>query len=244
MKQKNNDNELTIAQIGWETLDSLGDKILEDVATEMVSDIFSAIPLSTVAIGIYKGYRSYKEKKKIEKFVEFIKSYKTNTDKEINKYLKDNPTSEVGEYTLALIEELSSLRQTEMLGRATALLLNQIINEDTFYEYGYIITKLDPHLFKIVSNLHEHDFKDKNGSVALKKRWEMLQKGYGYIINPNQDLLSFGFLEPIAINLKELNNSGRNFFPDQQFKVTFKYRNFYERIILGNKYAGSHNRAE
>lgn len=243
MKQKNNDNELTTAQIGWETLDNLGDKILEEVATGMVSEIFSAIPLSTVAIGVYKGYRNYKEKKKFEKFVYFIKSYKTNTDKEINKYLKDNPASELGEYTLALIEELSSLRQTEMLGRATALLLNQIINEDTFYEYGYIITKLDPHLFKIVSNLHKHDFKDGNGSVDLKKKWEMAQKGYGYIINPNQDLLSFGFLEPIAIDLKKLNNSGENFFPKQQFKITYKYRNFYERIILGKECVGLNKRA-
>lgn len=120
MNDKKHENQLLVAQIGWEVLDSLGDKIIEESIEGMAGDLLSAFPGGTIALGVYKGLRSYNDKKKFKNFVSFIKTYKTKTDKEIYQYLNENPNTEIGEYTVTLIEELTSSRQTEMLGRATA----------------------------------------------------------------------------------------------------------------------------
>lgn len=232
MKRKNKDEDLTVAENGWGMLDNLGDKIIEDAVTGFTSDLLTSVPMGGIVVGVYKGLRRANEQKKYKNFIAFIQSYKTNSDKEISQYLKENPTSELGDYTLDMLQELSSVRQTEMLGRATALLLNGVINEDVFFEYGYIISKLDPHLFKIVVRLHDICFIDERGQVDLKKKFELamnLKRGKS-IVNPNQDLLSFGFLDPIEINI---GGAGMDKLPQQQYEVSSKYKKFYDRIIIG-----------
>lgn len=232
MKQKDSQNQLLLAQSGWEMLDSLGDKIIEEAVTGVASDALSSIPGGTIVMGLYKGFRKISEEKKYKNFISFIKSYKTNTDKEINEYLKQNPTSELGEYTFSMLEDLSSPRQTEMLGRATALLLNKAITEKELYEYGYIITKLDPYLFQLVLELRKKYTKDERGRENLSKKFELAMSREGlYIQNPNQDLLSFGFLDAKEIEM----NAGMETFPERQYEVNSKYKKFYDQIIIGEK---------
>lgn len=233
MKKKDNQDDSAIAQSGWEMLDNYGDKIIEATVEGVASDLLSSIPLATIAMGVFKGYKKYKEKQNFIKFVSFIRSYRTNTDEEIKDYLKENPTSEVGEYTLSLLEDLTSPRQTEMLGRATALLLNKVINEATFYEYSYIISKLNPHLFTLLENLQSKYFKDERGRNDLKKQWELVNKrgGSAYIRNPNQDLLSFGFLDAIEIKITE----DMKAIPEQSYEVNTHFNRFYTKIVLGEQ---------
>jgi len=155
MKRKNKDEDLIIAENGWGMLDNLGDKIIEDTITGFSSDLLTSVPMGGVVIGLYKGLRRANELKKYKNFISFIRSYKTNTEQQIHQYLNENPTSELGDYTLSMIEDLSSPRQTEMLGKAAALLLNKIINENTFFEYGHIIKGLDPHLMRLLGEVGE-----------------------------------------------------------------------------------------
>lgn len=233
-KNKDKDEDLTVAENGWGMLDNLGDKIIEDVVTGFTSDLLTSVPMGGIVVGLYKGFRRANEQKKYKNFIAFIQSYKTNSDKEISEYIKENPTSELGDYTLDMLQELSSVRQTEMLGRATALLLNGVIKEDVFFEYGYIISKLDPHLFSVVVNLHNRCFIDERGREDLKKKIELamdLKRGSS-ITNPNQDLVSFGFLNPIEINI---GGAGMDKLPQQQYTVSPKYKKFYDIIIIGEK---------
>jgi len=241
MTKKESENKVTIAQTAWEVFDGLGDKVLEDAVEGVASDIFSALPLGTLVIGAYKGIRNYKNKQRFQNFIVFIQSYKSKTKNEINKYLKDNPNSELGDYTLTMLEELSSPRQTEMLGRATALLLNDAIDENTFFEYGYIISKLDPHLFNLVVALNKRCFIDDYGQEDLKKKFKLatdVRVGTS-ISNPNQDLVSFGFLTPLEINI---GGAGMDKLPLQQYTVSAEYKKFYDRIITGEKCTGPQKR--
>lgn len=232
MKRKNKEEDLTVAETGWGMLDNLGDKIVEDTVTGVASDFITAIPMGNVLVGIYKGVRRANNERKYKNFISFVRSYKTNTDKEIHKYLKDNPTSQLGDYTLNMIEDLSYIHQTEMLGRATALLLNGIISEEQHYEYGYIITKLDPHLFKLVTALREKYILDERGREDLNKKWQLVKdKKSTYVQNPNQDLLSFGFLDAQEIEM----NAGMEKLPERKYAVNIKYKKFYDRIIIGEK---------
>ena len=232
MKRKNKEEDLTVAETGWGMLDNLGDKIIEDTLTGVTSDLITSIPMGNVLMGIYKGVRRVNNERKYKNFISFFQSYKTNTDKEIHKYLQDKPSSELGDYTLSMIEELTSPRQTKMLGRATALLLNNEITEEEFYECGYIITKLDPYLFKLVIELNEKYIRDKQGNVdLLKKALFSVKKNGFYIVNPNQDLLSFGFLDAVKIEM----TVGMETFPERQYEVNSKYKKFYDRIIIGEK---------
>lgn len=215
-------------------LDNLGDKILEDTLTGVTSDLLTSIPMGGVVIGLYKGFRRVNEQKKYKNFIAFIQSYKTNTEREIHKYLEENPRSELGDYTLSMLEDLSSPRQTEMLGNATALLLNKKITEKEFYEYGYIITKLDPYLFQLVLDLNKRCFVDEQGREDLQKKLKLamdLRVGCS-ISQPNQDLVSFGFLDPVEI---DIGGAGMNKLPQQQYTVNSKYKKFYNRIILGEQ---------
>ena len=239
MKKKDTENQLSVAQTAWETFDNLGDKVIEETVEGVTSDILSSLPLGSIVMGAYKGFKHYKEKQRFKNFIVFIQSYKTKTERDINQYLKDNPTSELGEYTLSMLEELSSARQTEMLGRATALLLNGVINEDTFFEYGYIISKLDPHLFTLVVELKDRYFKDEYGRDDLQKKWLSIQARRSvHISNPNQDLLSFGFLAPVPIKME----AGMEKLPEQKYEVTAKYKKFYDMIITGEKCTTSQKR--
>lgn len=231
MNDKKHENQLLVAQIAWEALDSLGDKIIEESIEGMAGDLLSAFPGGTIALGVYKGLRSYNDKKKFKNFVSFIKTYKTKTDKEIYQYLNENPNTEIGEYTVTLIEELTSSRQTEMLGRATALLLNSSIDENMFYEYGYIISKIDPYLFSLIRELEERNVLKENGREDLQKMHELSKRRKSFVIkNPNQDLLSFGFLDAIPI---DISGAGTEKLPEQRYKVNQKFNVFYRRIILG-----------
>ncbi|ELW77045.1 MULTISPECIES: hypothetical protein [Acinetobacter] len=232
MKKKDNQDDSAIAQSGWEMLDNYGDKIIEATVEGVASDLLSSIPLATIAMGVFKGYKKYKEKQNFIKFVSFIRSYRTNTDEEIKDYLKENPTSEVGEYTLSLLEELTSPRQTEMLGRATALLLNKVINEATFYEYSYIISKLNPHLFTLLEGLKSKYFKDENGRDDLRKKLELSNSRSGlYIRNPNQDLLSFSFLDAKEIEI----TTDMTSLPEQCYEVNTHFNKFYTKVVLGEQ---------
>jgi hypothetical protein len=52
--------------------------------------------------------------------------------------------------------------------------------------------------------------------------------------NPNPDILSFGFLEAVPIDIRSLEKAKN--IPEQGYKANHKFLNFYERIILGKKY--------
>lgn len=219
MKNKDTQNQLLVAQTTWEILDSLGDKLIEETVEEVASDALSSIPGGTVVMGIYKGIKNYKEKQRFNNFIVFIKNYKTKTEKDISKYLEENPTSELGEYTISMLQELSGPRQTEMLGRATALLLNGFINEEKFFECGYIISKIDPHLFNLITQLSN----TRNNSDSIKSGTYVKS----YFPNPNMDLASFGFLQEIEQELYP------GTLPIARYEKTEKFNWFYENIVKG-----------
>lgn len=88
MNKKESENKLLIAQVAWETFDSLGDKIMEETIEGVASDALSSIPGGTIAMGVYKGIKNYKERQRFNNFIIFVKSYKTNTETDITKYLQ------------------------------------------------------------------------------------------------------------------------------------------------------------
>lgn len=232
MKKKETENKLVAVQSGFEMLDNLGDKIIEASLDGATSDVLSAIPGATIAMGLIKGIRRYKDQKNYQKFISFVQNYKSNTDEKISKYLNDHPESELGEYTISMIEDLTSVRQTEMFGKATAALLNGEIDENLFYEYGYIISKLDPYLFSLINNLKDNWLVTENNILTVK-RVSRFRAGSLGLRRPNQDLLSFGFLEAIPIDIRSLEKAKT--VPEQGYKVSHKFLTFYKRIILGEK---------
>lgn len=59
----------------------------------------------------------------------------------------------------------------------------------------------------------------------------MKDKKSTYVQNPNQDLLSFGFLDAQEIEM----NAGMEKLPERKYAVNIKYKKFYDRIIIGEK---------
>lgn len=232
-KDKDSENKLLLAETSWSMLDSIGDKIIEDTLTGVASDVVSSVPGGSVLVGVYKGFRRANEQKKYKNFIRFMKTYKTNTDQEIHKYLEKNPNSEIGEYTFSMLQELSSERQTELFGRASALLLNKVISEKELYEYGYIISKLDPYLYGLVLDLNNYCCLDENGRQDLKLTLgTFVKQRMTSITNPNPDLISFGFLDANKVSIGQ---AGQEELPQQTYTVNFKYKKFYDRIIVGEK---------
>lgn len=100
-----------------------------------------------------------------------------------------------------------------------------------FYEYGYIISKIDPYLFSLIRELEERNVLKENGREDLQKKHELSKRRKSFVIkNPNQDLLSFGFLDAIPI---DISGAGTEKLPEQRYKVNQKFNVFYRRIILG-----------
>lgn len=228
----NEENKLMAADGSWAMLDNIGDTIIEDAVTGVASDLLSALPVGNLVVGVFKGLKNANELKKYRNFIRFMQTYKTNTDQEIHKYLEKNPSSEIGEYTLSMLQELSGERQTELFARASALLLNKVISEKEFYEYGYIISKLDPHLYSLVLSLNNYCYFDENGKKDLRLTFEMHKKNTTSITNPNLDLISFGFLDANKVNIGQ---AGQEELPQQTYTVNLKYKKFYDRIVIGEK---------
>lgn len=106
-----------------------------------------------------------------------------------------------------------------MFGKVTALLLNGVINEEKYFEYSYIISKLDPHLFNLITQLN----KTRNNSNSIKSGTYVKS----YFPNPNMDLASFGFIKQVEQDL----------FPGTQpiarYEKTEEFNWFYENIVEG-----------
>jgi hypothetical protein len=124
-----------------ETAENYFDNNVLETTNTIFQEILKAFPITSSGIAIYRVFRSYSEKQKLQNILEFIKEGENLEPGRVLKIFKDQNNLEIGGELLNALDKTYLVHQSKMLARAALLYDIGEINRLKFLRYAHIIPK-------------------------------------------------------------------------------------------------------